>query len=308
MAIWQKQYLLNVRESTRTLYAQQIRLYLEPAFSATKLTKLDSAMVQKVYKELSEKLAPKSVKNVHGIFHKAMEQAVKNRYIKFNPCNACELPKIEKQDIKPLDEAQQRKLLKAIEGHVHETLYKVAIFTGLRESEILGLQWACVDFKAGTILIDKQLRKEQKKGGKYYYSPPKNGNSRTLSPAPFVMELLKAHKVQQAQQRLKCGPVWEESGLVFTNPTGGHLSYRTVYDCFKRIVDTIGIPETRFHDLRHTYAVNAIRAGDDIKTVQGNLGHATAAFTLNVYAHFTREMQQDSAQRMDDFAKKILGI
>lgn len=122
------------------------------------------------------------------------------------------------------------------------------------------------------------------------------------------MELLKAHKVQQAQQRLKCGPVWEESGLVFTNPTGGHLSYRTVYDCFKRIVDTIGIPETRFHDLRHTYAVNAIRAGDDIKTVQGNLGHATAAFTLNVYAHFTREMQQDSAQRMDDFAKKILGI
>lgn len=305
---WQEEYLLNVRESTRGLYAQQIRLYLKPAFAATKLAKLDSATVQKAYKELSEKLSPKSVKNVHGIFHKSLEQAVKNGYIKFNPSNACELPKIEKQEIRPLSDEQQKAFLRAIAGHVHEDLYKVDLFTGMREGELLGLMWGCVDFQRGTILIDKQLRKDQKKGGEYYFSPPKNGKSRILTPAPFVMDILKAHKVKQAEQRLRLGPVWENSGLVFTNETGGRLSYRTAYDCFKRIVAQIGVPTARFHDLRHTYAVNAIRAGDDIKTIQGNLGHATAAFTLNVYAHFTSEMQQDSAQRMNDFAKKILGI
>ena len=305
---WQEEYLLNVRESTRGLYAQQIRLYLKPAFAATKLAKLDSATVQKAYKELSEKLSPKSVKNVHGIFHKSLEQAVKNGYIKFNPSNACELPKIEKQEICPLSDEQQKAFLRAIAGHVHEDLYKVDLFTGMREGELLGLMWGCVDFQRGTILIDKQLRKDQKKGGEYYFSPPKNGKSRILTPAPFVMDILKAHKVKQAEQRLRLGPVWENSGLVFTNETGGRLSYRTAYDCFKRIVAQIGVPTARFHDLRHTYAVNAIRAGDDIKTIQGNLGHATAAFTLNVYAHFTSEMQQDSAQRMNDFAKKILGI
>lgn len=129
-----------------------------------------------------------------------------------------------------------------------------------------------------------------------------------MTPAPFVMELLKKHRAKQAEQRLKCGPVWENSGLVFTNPMGGRLSFRTVYDCFKRVVASIGVPDARFHDLRHTYAVNAIRAGDDIKTIQGNLGHATAAFTLSVYSHYTSDMQRDSAQRMDDFARKILGI
>jgi Site-specific recombinase XerD len=305
---WKKEYLLNVRPSTAHLYTQQIRLYLNPAFGETKLCKLDSATIQKKYRELSDKLSPKSVKNVHGIFHKALEQAVKNGYIKFNPSNACELPKIEKQDICPLSDEQQKAFLRAIEGHVHEDLYKVDLFTGMREGELLGLMWDCVDFQRGTILIDKQLRKDQKMGGEYYFSPPKNGKSRILTPAPFVMDILKAHKVKQTEQRLKLGPVWDNSGLVFTNETGGRLSYRTAYDCFKRIVAQIGAPKARFHDLRHTYAVNAIRAGDDIKTIQGNLGHATAAFTLNVYAHFTSEMQQDSAQRMDSYAKRLFNL
>lgn len=187
------------------------------------------------------------------------------------PSNSCELPKIEKPQVKPLSESEQRAFLAAIQGHVHEDLYMVILFTGLREGEVLGLTWDCVDFKRGTILIVKQLRKEQKKDGKYYYSPPKNGISRVLTPAPFVMSILKAHKVRQAEQRLQLGDAWIDSNLVFTNQMGDHLSYRTVYDCFKRIVKKIGVPTARVHDLRHTYAVNALRAGDDIKTLQRNL-------------------------------------
>ena len=93
--------------------------------------------------------------------------------------------------------------------------------------------------------------------------------------------------------------------LVFRNEVGDRLSYRTVYDCFKRVVARIGIPNARFHDLRHTYAVASIKSGDDIKTLQSNLGHSTAAFTLDVYGHITEQMRCDSADRMERFIQSV---
>ena len=100
-------------------------------------------------------------------------------------------------------------------------------------------------------------------------------------------------------------PFWKDTNLVFTNREGNILSYRTVYGCFKRIVKKMGCPELRFHDLRHQYAVIAIKNGDDIKTIQGNLGHATAAFTLDVYGHVTEEMKRNSADRMENYMQAL---
>ena len=113
--------------------------------------------------------------------------------------------------------------------------------------------WDCVDFEKGTILVNKQLRRSQRKGGTYYFSPPKNNKSRTITPAPYVMKLLQAQKVQQARQRLMAGPAWEDSGLVFTNEFGRYISYRAIFDSFKRIVKRIGLSDARIHDLRHPY-------------------------------------------------------
>ena len=104
---------------------------------------------------------------------------------------------------------------------------------------------------------------------------------------------------------IAAGPAWQENGLVLSNQAGGYLSYRTVYDCFKRIVKRIGLPDARIHDLRHTFAVASIKSGDDIKTVQENLEHATAAFTLDVYGHVTKQMKRDSAQRMEQFIQAV---
>ena len=101
------------------------------------------------------------------------------------------------------------------------------------------------------------------------------------------------------------GEAWVDSGFVFTNGIGDRLSYRTVYDCFKRIMAQIGSPSTHFHDLRHTFAVMSLQAGDDIKTVQGNLGHHTAAFTLDVYDHVTDQMKQESAGRIQRYIDSI---
>lgn len=312
--IWTADYMGGVKPSTAFLYGEQIRLYIKPALGAVKLEALNTHTIQGFYNGLSiereggKALSPKSVKNIHGILHKALQQAVAVGYIRFNPADACTLPRAEKKEISPLDEEQIATFLKAIEGHRHELLYKVALFTGMREGEVLGLMWDCVDFEKGTITIKRQLRREQKKGGAYYITTPKNGKPRTITPAPWVMKLLRSQKARQAEQQLKMGQLWENSGMVFTNETGGYLSYRTVYDCFKRIVAQMGTPSTRFHDLRHTFAVASLRAGDDIKTVQGNLGHHTAAFTLDVYAHVTEQMKKDSAQRMEGFIKGVLNL
>lgn len=314
MDIWERDYLVGVKESTAFLYREQIKLYIKPMLGDIKLKALDVHIIQRFCNALVDhhkgqpNLAPKTVKNIHGILHNALQQAVATRLIDFNPAHGCVLPHIEKKSIQPLDEAQITTFLDLIQGHKHELLYKVALFTGLREGELLGLQWDCVDFKRGTILVKQQLQRSRQKGGQYYFSSPKNGKSRVLTPAPWVMGLLQEQKNRQEEQRVDAGTTWENTGLVFANETGGYLSYRTVYDCFKRIMKQMGTPTTRFHDLRHTFAVTSIRAGDDIKTVQENLGHHSAAFTLDVYGHVTDQMKKDSAMRMQAYIQETFNF
>ena len=311
--IWQRDYLCGVKPFTVASYSGVIRNHIKPALGAIRLEALNAHTIQGFYNTLGQPdknrpaLSPKTVKNVHGVLHKALKQAVLIGYIHSNPTDACTLPRMEKKQIKPLDEDESKQFLQAIQGHPLETLFTVTLFTGMREGEALGLMWDCVDFKKGIILIDKQLQHEKKKGGAYIFAPLKNDKARTITPAPWVMQLLHTHKAKQAAQRLQTGGLWEDSGLVFTNETGQHLAIHSVYKAFKKVVASIGRPDARFHDLRHSYAVAAIRSGDDIKTLQGTLGHATAAFTLDVYGHVTDQMKQASAQRMERYITQVLG-
>lgn len=309
---WLTNYLGNVKPSTALLYRQQAEMYIIPRLGSLKLEALTSDQIQKFYNELfrskedgGKGLSAKTVKNVHGVFHKALEQAKKNHVLRFNPSDACELPRIYKQEIKPLNREQAAAFLREIQGHTHEYLFQIALFTGMRQGELLGLSWESVDLDHETLTVKRQLCREKKKGGKYYFSSPKNNKSRVLTLAPSVVRLFRWQKLKQDGDRLKAGEAWEETGLVFTNPNGGCLSYRTVYDCFKCVLNKLELPEVRFHDLRHTYAVFAIQSGDDIKTVQENLGHATAAFTLDIYGHVLDEMKHTSASRME---KLIQGL
>lgn len=309
--IWLSEYTNGVKASTAYLYSETARLYIRPSLDRVKLEALNTHQIQSLYNRLGKPrgdepgLSAKSIKNIHGIFHKALQQAVAIGYIRFNPADACTLPRVEKAEITPLDNEQIKAFLEAIDGHKHELLFKTALFTGLRQGELLGLQWDAIDFDKGTITVKRQLRREQQKGGQYYLSTPKNGKPRTITPAPYVMQILREQWTRQTLQRFKLAGDWENTGMAFTNGSGGYLSYRTVYDCFKRIAAKIGAPGLRFHDLRHTYAVVSLQAGDDIKTVQHNLGHHTAAFTLDVYGHVTEQMQTASAERMERFIEAI---
>lgn len=309
--IWQSEYLGNVKPFTVLSYSRNIQNHIKPAMGAIKLDALNTPIIQKFYNSLGKPrgekpgLSAKTIKGVHGVLHKALSQAVEIGYLRFNPADACKLPRVERKEIKPLDNEEIAAFMKAIQGHRFEALYLVTLFTGLRRGEVCGLTWDCVDLDRGTIHINKQLQNIPGYPGEYCLVSSKSGRDRTIAVAPFVVEVLRRHKVQQETERLKAGELWQDKNFVFCNEVGEHLSPHTVYDNYKRLVASIGRPDARLHDLRHSYAVAAIQAGDDLKTIQSNLGHATATFTLDVYGHVTDKMKKDSADRMEAFIRDV---
>lgn len=212
---------------------------------------------------------------------------------------------IEKKQIKPLEDNELCAFLKEIRGDTYELVYFVTVFTGLRQGEVLGLTWDCVNFEKHTLLINKQHGK--KKGTcEYCFSSLKNDRPRLIEAADGVMDALKKQQIQQQRWAARLKDGWENSdNLVFTTETGRYLCNQTVYLAFKKVMRRLHLDATRFHDLRHTYAVNSLKSGDDIKTVQENLGHQTAAFTLDVYAHATSSMKHESANRMDQYIHNV---
>ena len=331
---WLAEYNGDVKPATIVSYRQHIQNHIVPALGAVKLSALTPTAVQRFYNELQRSgvktpkrdetgkivrakgevvyttspMSPKTVKNVHGVLHQALKQAMRLGYIRSNPTEACILPRIEKAEMRPLDAPEIKCLLASLGDDVYCTLLKVDLFTGMRQGEILGLQWACVDFDRGTITVNKQLAHPREKGERYRLASLKNDKPRTIQPAPFVMNLLREHRRRQLQQRMRAGSLWDDAGipdLVFTSETGRYLNYTAVWRRYKLELERAGLPSNRFHDLRHTYAVTSLRAGDDVKTVQENLGHHTAAFTLDQYGHVTESMRAASAQRMQSFINDL---
>lgn len=309
LKIWGKDFLGNVKQGTADNYEMLMRVHVIPTLGEIKLTDLKTPVIQRLYNQkLVEGLSPKTIKNIHGCLHKALDIAVKIDYLHKNPSSACILPRVNKPDIHPLDTPELTKLMEVIHGEEYEALITVAIFTGMRSGELLGLTWDSVDFENGLVRVTKQLVQPRKKGEVFRFGTLKNEKPRTLSPAPFVMQVLKEHKRQQQIHRLEIGPAWNDGGfpnLVFTHEDGSHLSQPTVWKELQKVLKKAGLESHRFHDLRHTYVVNAFRAGDDVKTVQQNAGHYSAAFTLDRYAHVTETMRKESAERMQRFIEAL---
>ena len=305
--IWLEEYNNSIKPYTRKAYEKNIRLHLKPGLGKVKLMALNVPMVQRFYNQKLDSLSPKTIKNIHGVLHSALKRAVAIGYLRSNPSDNISLPKATRPELKPLDSTQIKQFLEEIKGYTYEYIYTTALFTGMREAELLGLTWDCVDFEKGQILVKHQLYKD---GTRRYLAPLKNGKTRTITPAALVMKVLAEQKKKQIIERSIASELWQPldvDNLVFTTPLGKYLCASTIRQCYKRIMKRIGLPDIRFHDLRHSYAVTALMAGDDIKTVQENMGHHSAAFTLDVYGHVTEEMKKASAKRMDTFISSLYG-
>ncbi len=306
---WMEDFLVDVKSGTLVSYECICRNHLKPSLGNIPLTELKAPTIQRFYNSLRTKgLSPKYIKNIHGCLHRALEKAVRIDYLVKNPTVACEIPKVVPKEIKPLDLEDQRKLFRALERAYYGPLFTVAIFTGMRVGELIGLEWNCIDFNNSRIHVNKQLVQTRKKGQEYQFGSLKNGKTRTIVPAQYVIDVLRKHKLDQEIEKAHARNLWNPGpfpDLVFTHPDGSHLSQPTVWKEFQKILQSAGLDHYRVHDLRHTFAVDSLMAGEDIKTLQDNLGHYSAAFTLDRYGHVIDDMKKASSDKMQVFIEQL---
>ena len=218
-----------------------------------------------------------------------MDFAVAQKIISENPCKAVALPKVEHKEMQTIPAEQLQAFLKeAKETGVYE-MYYIELATGLRRGELLGLKWTDVDWKNGIIKVRRSIARMN---GEIVESTLKTKNSyRTVSISPQAIEVLKEQKAKTNDQ------------YIFPSPNGGPISPDSVNNMLKRVLARAGIPKVRFHDLRHTFATIALQNGVDIKTVSGMLGHFSAGFTLDTYAHVTTSAQKEAAETLGQILK-----
>ena len=228
----------NVKDFTYDSYSGICKNYIIPSLGNAKLRALKTTEIQRFYNSLSEKgLSAKTVKNIHGVLHKALEQAYLIGEIKQNPSDRCILPKVKRPKIEPMEDEDITRFLKAIKGHKYENVFFLTLFAGLRQGEALGLTWDCVDFKNNTILINKQLKRTSHSAGAVYIlDSTKNGKERSITLAPSVMMVLAKQKDWQNKSKEMAGSAWNnEWNLVFTNELGEHYNHlrKLQKDCKK---------------------------------------------------------------------------
>ena len=309
MDTWIECYTAKVKDSTRDRYMQDIRCHIKPELGTFRIQDLKMLTVQKFLNHCKTKgLSEKSVKSIYLVLNKALTRAQKDGYIKKNPCTDAEIPSYDDphKEMRPLKDHEIPAFLSAIKGHPFEYLFYIALFTGMRESELIGLSWDCIDWDHETIHLYRQLKRARGKGAPWVFTTLKNKQDRTFAVPHSVIAALQKIRLKQAEWKLSHGQLFQNTdNLVFTNELGEHLATHTVWKQFKQIVSQLGLPEVRFHDLRHSYATLALQNGVDIKTVSTNLGHATVAFTMDKYAHVSITMQKESAARMESFIASL---
>ncbi|MBR5364458.1 MAG: site-specific integrase [Oscillospiraceae bacterium] len=295
-ACWLLHYCNELKDSTKLEYQKTIHQHINRVLGKVMLNELSHEDVQLFINSLNmgvgieNKLSPKSIKNIHGVLHSCLKTAVDFGYINANPADKIRLPKKAIPEVRHLEPDILHKFLAAIQNHPKKALFTVSIFTGMREGEILALTWDCIRFDIGEIYLYRQLSNKNTEN-EYRFTSLKNGKTRTLRPAPFIIKLLK-------EQYDAANP--DLSDFVFKNAKGEHYTHSALYNAFQRVMKRLRYQQhLRFHDLRHTYAVLSLLAGDDIKTLQMNLGHYSAAFTLDVYGHRNDLMMKQSADKME---------
>ncbi len=254
---------------------------------------------------MQERGLGRTIKVLHAILHKAMDQALKWGMVPRNVLDAVETPKIEKKEFRPLTIEETEKFLDAaLEDRLY-ALYVLAVTCGLRFGELLGLKWEDVDLTERRLTVRNQLQWIPGAGpdGKAEprLIPPKTAKSRRTIRLPDVAVFaLKRHKALQTQERLRAGDLWQDWGLVFTTEIGTPLDKSNVRNrSFYPLLEKARLPRIRFHDLRHTCATLLLTQGVHPKLVQEQLGHSEISMTLDTYSHIIGPMMDEVARTMD---------
>ena len=293
----------RLAERTYADYRDILTRYIRPAIGHKRLVHITPLDIQKIYTTMqSQGLSARTIRYAHAVIHSALKQSVRWRYISRNPAADVDLPKQSRKEMKALSTEDAKKFLDACTNDRYGVLFELALITGMRPEEYLGLQWkADVNLQEGVLTVQRTLC-WHRKGGGWYFGEPKTGRSRRSIPIPYALaQSLATHKRTQAEERLKAGPNWQDLDLVFTTAQGGPLLPQNLMRRhFKPILKRAGLPESvRMYDLRHSCASLLLAANENPKVVSERLGHATVVLTLDTYSHVLPTMQRAASNKLE---------
>lgn len=261
--------------------------------------RLGPEQLQRLYAErLAAGSAPASVHQLHAVLHRALEQAARWRHVARNVASLVQAPRVARHEMTTLSPQQVRTFLASVAGTRHEALYTLALTTGMRQGEILGLRWVDVDLDGRTASVQQALHRG--KGGGYDFQPPKTRRSRRqVALTQAAVAALRRHRTRQLEERIFAGDAWTDLDLAFTNGEGRPMRGTRVTHTFQAALQRASLPRIPFHGTRHTAATLLLGRGVHPKIVSEMLGHSTIAITLDLYSHVTPTMQRDAAAVLD---------
>jgi integrase len=288
------------RYATWVHYEWLARGFIIPVLGDMKLKDLRASHIQELYNHLLKSgTGIPTIRKIHAVMNCAMNQAVKQEVIIRNPVNLVDPPQKPHHEMVILSETQISQLLVAAKYHRLEALFHLAITSGMRESELLGLKWKDLDWVKQTVKVERQL--ERPHGDGIQFTQPKTTNGkRSIKLGCKSIEVLRNHYDRQQEERITAGASWEEHDLIFPTKVGMPIHQRSIMRSFKLLLLEAGLPPFRFHDLRHTAASLLLNNGVPVIIVSRRLGHARASITSDVYGHLLPNMQDEAAELIDD--------
>lgn len=299
LGTWSTRVRARLRPATHREYSRHVRDYWIPTLGARAMTKLAPADVERAMAELVERgLSPQTVRHARSTLRRALHDAQRDGLVTRNVAALARPPRVERREMHALSAGDVARLLEATVEDVHGPLYSVAVGTGLRLGELLGLSWADVDLEGRQLTVRRALARSY--GGGYALAEPKTARSRRTVMLPAVaVDGLRRQKARQAAAKLAAGTAWQDGdGLVFTDAVGRPLGPYNVSRAWRTTADRIGLA-VRLHDLRHTAATLMLANGVPMKVVSDALGHSSIAVTADVYSHVTPELRREAADAMD---------
>ena len=297
----------SVRQSTFDRDSYLVRVHINPILGRIKLKKLTALDVQGFYRNrLDFGLSASTVNKIHSVLHKALSQAVKWNMIPRNVAEMANAPRPTTEEMRPLSAEETRRLLDAVHGDRLEALYMLAVTTGMRRGELLGLKWSDIDLENAMVSVQRTLTRTDN-GKRVALGEPKTKKSRrTIRLTEAAVEALRGHLQRQLREIEVLGDRYADEGLVFTTEVGtlinpSNLRQRSLAPLLKKA----GLPHIRFHDLRHTCATLLFQSNVHPKFVQELLGHATIAITLDTYSHVMPGMGDATARAMQEALSPI---
>ena len=285
-------------------YRSLMQAYVLPRLGAVRLVDLTPQRIQAAYADLLARgkrdgspLSPRSVSAVHRTLHRALHDAVRWRQLSSNPADAVRAPRFEVKEMTTWTVEECRQFLHHTRDDRLSALWVLALNTGMRRGELAGLRWHDVDLPVHTLAVTQQRAVADHR---VVIAEPKARSRRVITLDASVCDALTAHRRRQLEERLAAGPGWVDSGYVFVDEIGQPYHPQRLRIMLERASRDAGVPPIRLHDLRHTMATTALRAGIHPKVVQERLGHSSVALTLDTYSHVTPTLQQAAADALGE--------